>query len=89
MNSAIPWAVHVDSAVRKQLRRVPAKDALRLVAAIADFAANPYAGDVVKMQGEEDVWRRRVGAYRIFYEVHPKEREVYVFRVTRRTSTAY
>ena len=34
---------------------------------------NPYAGDIKKMEGEEYVWRRRVGAYRIFYEIMPRD----------------
>ncbi|MBI3933768.1 MAG: type II toxin-antitoxin system RelE/ParE family toxin [Acidobacteria bacterium] len=89
MNSAVPWAVHVDPAVRRQLRRFPGRDAQRITSAITDLAANPYSGDIARMQGEEDVWRRRLGAYRIFYEVLSAERVVHVFRVARRTSTTY
>ena len=89
MNSAAPWIVHVDRAVEKQLRRIPRRDAERVFSAITEMAANPYSGDVVKMHGEEDVWRRRVGAYRIFFEVLSEERVVYVYRVERRTSTMY
>lgn len=89
MNSTVTWNVLVDPAVNKQLRRVPKKDADRIFAAITDMVANPYSGDVVRMQGAEDVWRRRVGAYRVFYEVSPSEKLVYVYQVVRRTSTTY
>ena len=89
MNSAAPWQLIVDRDVQKQLERVPKKNAERILSAIADLVANPYAGDVAKMQGEEDAWRRRVGSYRIFYEVLAKERIVYVYRVERRTSTTF
>jgi mRNA-degrading endonuclease RelE of RelBE toxin-antitoxin system len=41
------------------------------------------------MKGEENVWRRRAGAYRIFYELIPKTKIIYVFRVERRTSKTY
>jgi len=41
------------------------------------------------MKGEENVWRRRVGAYRIFYELISKEKTINVFRVERRTSKTY
>jgi len=89
MNSAAPWTVHVDRAVEKQLRRIPHRDAERVFSAITEMAANPYSGDVVKMHGEKDTWRCRVGSYRIFFEVLPEDRIVYVYRVERRTSTTY
>ncbi len=89
MNSAAPWTVLVDRDVPKQLRRIPKRDAERISSAITDLAANPYFGDVAKMQGQEDVWRRRIGAYRIFYEVVVEEKVVYVYRVERRTSATY
>ena len=89
MNSGTPWTVHVDRAVQKQLRRIPKRDAERIFSAITELAANPYSGDVAKMQGEDDVWRRRVGAYRIFFEVLADETTVYVYRAERRSSTTY
>jgi mRNA interferase RelE/StbE len=89
MNSAAPWTVEVDPEVRKHLRRIPRKDAERILSNIVNLAANPYFGDVAKMKGEDDVWRRRIGAYRIFFEVLAESRVVYVYRVERRTSTTY
>jgi mRNA-degrading endonuclease RelE of RelBE toxin-antitoxin system len=53
------------------------------------LSRNPYGGDIAKLGGEEDVWRRRVGAYRVFYEVNQKKRVIYIFRVERRTSKTY
>ena len=89
MSSVAPWQLLVDRDAGKQLARIPKRDAERILTAITDLVVNPYSGDIVKMQGEEDVWRRRVGAYRIFYEVLTDERVVYVYRVERRTSTTY
>jgi len=51
--------------------------------------SNPYRGDIEKMKGEENIWRRRIGAYRIFYEIIPKEKVIYVFRAERRTTKTY
>lgn len=89
MNYAARWQLLVDRAVQKQLHSIPKRDAERLLATIAELAANPYSGDIAKMQGEEDVWRRRLGDYRVLYEVLVKEKTVHVFRVERRTSTTY
>ena len=54
-----------------------------------EMSTNPYAGDTVKMEGEENVWRRRIGNYRLKYEVLQKLGIVYVFEIERRTSTTY
>ena len=89
MNYAARWELVVDRDVHKALLRFPKKDADRILSAITELATNPYCGDVSKMRGEREVWRRRVGTYRIFYEVVPKQRIVHIFRLARRTSTTY
>jgi mRNA interferase RelE/StbE len=89
MNYTGRWQLLVDHRVEKQLRTFPNQDAQRILSAIAGLAVNPYSGDVVRMQGEEDAWRRRVGAYRIFFEVELEQKVVHVYDVQRRTSTTY
>lgn len=83
------FEVIVDKQVSKQLTRIPKKDAVRILAAMHECALNPYAGDIQKMAGEKDVWRRRVGSFRIFYEVKMIDRVVYIYDVKRRTSNTY
>lgn len=34
------------------------------------MAANPRPSGVVKMQGADNLWRIRVGDYRVVYEIH-------------------
>lgn len=83
------WALIVDAWAKKRLKRIPKDDARRITDAIEEYAVNPYAGDIEKMEGEDDTWRRRIGAYRIKYEIRTKEKVVYVFDVARRTSSTY
>ena len=83
------WTLAIDRAVRKALNRIPQKDADRIFRVINELAVNPYSGDIKRMAGENDVWRRRVGAYRIFYEVMSSKSIVYVYEVKRRTSSTY
>lgn len=83
------WELVIDNAARKQLKRISKKDAERLLVVIKELVINPYAGDIEKMKGEGDVWRRRVGSYRIFYEIHDTRGVIYVFDVQRRTSSTY
>jgi len=83
------WSVIIDPSVRKIFGRIPKDDANRIAFVLKELVVNPYAGDIEKMEGEYDVWRRRVGAYRVFYEVNQNKRIIYVFKVERRTSTTY
>jgi len=83
------WKVIVNDTANKQLKRIPRWDVERLIAAINEFASNPFAGDIEKMEGEKTVWRRRMGAYRIIYEIRKEKRIVYVSDVRRRTSKTY
>ena len=89
MNSAAHWTLIVDPAVYKALKRFPKGDANRILAVIAEMMTNPYSGDIRKMKGETDVWRRRVGAYRLFFEVTQVSRTVHLYAVQRRTSATY
>lgn len=61
----------------------------RIFEVIRSFAIDPYAGDIEKMKGEDSVWRRRVGSYRVFYEVDSARKVITVFDVRRRTSSTY
>lgn len=83
------WQLIIDKFSRKQLKRLPKNDRERIFAIINDLSANPYAGDIEKMEGEKDIWRRRSGAYRIFYEINISQKIIYVFDIKRRTSKTY
>ena len=56
--------------------------------ALTEFVTNPYSGDTIKLEGSDE-WRRRVGAYRLKYEIREKERVVHIFKIERRTSNTY
>lgn len=83
------WTLRVAQRAAKALRRAPAKDRSRLVAALGEMQKAPFAGDVVRLQGEPNTWRRRIGNYRIFFEVSAQTRTVDIVDIARRTSTTY
>ncbi|OHA03080.1 MAG: hypothetical protein A3C92_01940 [Candidatus Sungbacteria bacterium RIFCSPHIGHO2_02_FULL_53_17] len=89
MNSSENWDLQIDPDVFKTLRKIPRYDAEALLAVVRLLPADPYFGDIQKMKGEENTWRRRVGAYRIFYKIKVAEKVLLVFRVERRTSKMY
>ncbi|PIQ68679.1 MAG: hypothetical protein COV91_02875 [Candidatus Taylorbacteria bacterium CG11_big_fil_rev_8_21_14_0_20_46_11] len=83
------WQLAVDPSAQKQLRRFPQKDIERIRLGLQSLANNPFIGDMQKMKGEESIWRRRVGSYRIKYELYISERTVYVYEIKRRGSNTY
>lgn len=81
------WRVYVPKPVQKVLARVPVDDEQRLTAALNEMARDPFAGDVLKLAGV--TYRRRVGAYRIIFDVTPAFRLVHIKDIFRRTTTTY
>jgi len=83
------WDLQVDLGVLKSLKKLPRHDVEAILNVIKLLLINPYFGDIQKMKGEKDTWRRRVGAYRLFYRLKVSEKVILVFRVERRTSKTY
>ena len=50
---------------------------------------DPFAGDVATLKNERAAFRRRVGDWRIFFDVDPTARFVEVRIIERRTTTTY
>lgn len=89
MNSSASWTLRIRDKVYKALAKFPSNDRRRITEVIEKLPLDPYIGDVEKMRDEENAWRRRVGVFRIFYEILPHDRVIYVFHVERRTSKTY
>ena len=89
MSSKTNLVLQVDNSVYKFLEKIPKKDAEVIFDVIENLPENPFLGDIQKIKGEENSWRRRVGNYRIFYEIIPKENLIYVYEAKRRTSNTY
>ena len=85
----MPWVVHVDPSVLKACQRLPVRDAERLQEVVRLLPLDPYFGDIQKMRGEENAWRRRIGSYRLFYRVRASEAVILVFHLERRASKTY
>ena len=83
------WDLQVDPDVLKALSKIPKKNAGAIVGVIRLLPVDPHFGDIQKMKGDDDVWRRRIGSYRIFYKIKNKEKVILVFHVERRTSKTY
>jgi len=83
------WTIVVAKTAQKQLEKIPAKDRYRIAVAMGAMAADPFQGDVLKLEGSQDRYRLRVGNYRIFFRVDRAVRSVGISAIVRRTSTTY
>lgn len=75
------------SRVRRQLRRIPRQYLDRIGEVVKALAHEPRPLGAVQL--ETDVFRIRVGQYRIIYKVYDQEKIVLVGRVVRRSETTY
>lgn len=80
------WTVVVADSVYKALRRIPKKTQKLIMEKIAGLAENPFPfGDTIKrLQTEAEIYRLRVGDYRIFYKLIRDEMVVDVYRIANR-----
>ena len=68
----------------KALRKLPVSVQKRIVAAVDGLEDNPRPPDAVKLTGERDLWRIRVGDYRVIYSIDDKRLIVLVVRIAHR-----
>jgi mRNA interferase RelE/StbE len=74
---------------QKDFQKLPAKDQARVRNALVSMQENPFQGDVKRLKGEPAAWRRRVGSYRIIYDMYIDQQLIVVAGILRRTSTTY
>ena len=89
MNLSKSWDLQIDSSVFKILQKISRNNAENILKVIRLLPLNPYFGDIQKMKGEDDTWRRRIGSYRIFYKIKNEDKVILVFNLERRTSKTY
>jgi mRNA-degrading endonuclease RelE of RelBE toxin-antitoxin system len=53
------------------------------------MARDPFTGDIAQLKNQPTAFRRRVGDWRIFFDVYPERRLIEVSDIQRRTTTSY
>jgi mRNA interferase RelE/StbE len=78
------YSVELTRTAEKQLRRIAKRDRSRLVEAIHSLTDRPRPHGARKLQGYDDVYRIRVGQYRVVYEILEDRVIVIVLKVGHR-----
>ena len=89
MTTSAQWEIVLAGPARKSLERAPSPYRERIEATLREMAANPFQGDLKLLKGQERTFRRRVGAWRIFFFRVPDEKRIVISAIERRTSTTY
>jgi mRNA interferase RelE/StbE len=78
------FQVIIKPSAEKQLDRLPANARRRVVDALAALQDEPRPVGCAKLHGADDLWRIRVGQYRVIYTIRDDELIVLVVRVAHR-----
>jgi len=82
-----PYEVLLRRRAEKQLDRVPYADHPRVVKAMLALRDNPRPPGCRKLF--DDIYRIRVGNYRVIYKIDDERKEVVVGKVARRREDTY
>ncbi|MCC5639495.1 type II toxin-antitoxin system RelE/ParE family toxin [Nostoc sp. CHAB 5844] len=63
------YQIEITNRAAKQLKKLPNNIKIQIEEKIQELANNPRPNGVVKLEGDEDTYRVRVGKYRILYEI--------------------
>ncbi|MBN1965591.1 MAG: type II toxin-antitoxin system RelE/ParE family toxin [Anaerolineae bacterium] len=78
------YKVIVPKPVYKDVQRLPAQIRRRIWAEIDMLKEDPRPMGYIKLRGQENQYRIRVGDYRIVYEIHDDVLVVYLIKVGHR-----
>jgi len=78
------YTVHMDGRVRRTLDRLPGDLYGRMVRKLEALEENPRLFGVEKLAGAEDLYRVRVGDWRIVYAIRDRKLVVIVIRIGNR-----
>ncbi len=78
------YKIEVSATAEKQLGKLPRNDQVRIARAISLLAETPRPRGCRKLTGYEDIFRIRVGTYRVIYSVEQAEILIIILKIGRR-----
>ncbi len=84
----VNYAIILTRSARKELEALDNKTLQKILPKIESLEKEPRPTNCRKLQGEENLWRIRIGGYRVIYSVYDKKRVVDILAIRHR-SEAY
>ncbi len=74
---------------KRQIKRMSESLREKLKKAILEIADNPWHKGTIKVEGLENIRRKRIGRYRILYVVDKQREEILIVKVEKRSENIY
>jgi len=78
------YEIEVIRSAAREIRRLDSRVRRRVLAKIESLKADPRPADCPKLTGSEDLWRVRVGDYRVVYTIQDERLVVVIIRARHR-----
>jgi mRNA interferase RelE/StbE len=78
------YQVELAPAAKRQIKKLPPDAYKRIIQRLEELKLDPRPAKVAKLEGEEDLYRVRVGDYRIVYQVRERVLQILVVKVKHR-----
>jgi mRNA interferase RelE/StbE len=80
----VEYGILFARSARKELERLEPTLGLRVLARIESLSVTPRPDGCRKFQGSEELWRIRIGDYRVVYSIDDHEKNVDVIAIRHR-----
>ena len=78
------YKIEISATAERQLKKIRREDQISILRSISLLAVDPRPGGCRKMSGYDDVYRIRVGKYRVIYEIDGKRIVVIILKIGHR-----
>lgn len=83
------WGLVISNRARRAMRDIPRDAVEQIDAAFNEMRTDPYSGDIKFLKGTNRALRRRIGAWRIMFEILTDHQIIVIADVERRGSHTY
>ena len=75
------YRIEVSATAERQIRKLPRADQVRVVRSIRALGADPRPAGCRRLSGHDDVFRVRIGRYRVLYSIEDRRLIIIVLKV--------
>ena len=83
------WEIRLAKRVQKQIIGIPPKDREAVLFALRDMQADPFFGDIKWLKNQQYTLRRRVGVWRILFDIDRESKIILIGDIVRRSDNTY
>ena len=79
-----PFKIKWKSSAKKELRKIDKSQIVKILDEVEKLSSNPYPQNHKKLLGTENIYRIRIGDYRVVYSIDNGELIIQIIRVRHR-----